>query len=216
MNGRRWIKVVNNALWGFGELCLKCTGSPAPLVPFKEKVLEALVPLLLSQQVGIVENAAACIGRLAMVDGKGFGLETVMGGKMDIWFDGIGKIYDRVEKADALRGSLALVRAHPGLVMDESSRRSSVSAFMMMVASFHVRVYEEGGEFRELEHDDLHHATYMFEPWPQDLGEELRMALGGIIGNISAGLGAEGKEIFRVLPSNVKKLMVQQWGVGGS
>lgn len=26
MNGRRWVKVVNNALWSFGELCLRCMG----------------------------------------------------------------------------------------------------------------------------------------------------------------------------------------------
>ena len=38
MNGRRWVKVVNNALWGFGEMCLRCKSSPAPLLPFKEKV----------------------------------------------------------------------------------------------------------------------------------------------------------------------------------
>lgn len=185
---------------------------PAPLLPFQDKILSAIIPLLMSQQVGIEENASACMGRMCMVDGRGFGLENVMVGKMDTWFNGIGCIYDRSEKTDALKGCLACIRAHPALVMDEGSRRSAVSGFLMMIASFHVRV-EEGGDFRQVEFDDLHNACYSFQSWPGDLGDELRAEVGGVIQEIGRGLGAEAGIIIKALPKNVKILLKDEWSI---
>ena len=98
MNNRMWAKVVNNALWSFGELCNQCIGKPQGLLPYQDKLWMSIIPLVLSQEVGIVENAATTMGRLSRVDGKGFGIEGAVQGNVEVWMSGIGQIADRTEK----------------------------------------------------------------------------------------------------------------------
>ena len=213
MNNRKWAKVVNNALWSFGELCNQCIGKPQGLLPYQDKLWTSLLPLVLSQQVGIVENAAAAMGRLCRVDGKGFGAEQAVQGNVEVWLGGIGQIVDRAEKSDAMEGLILAVMNCPALLLNEATRRSSVTAFLMCVASFHVRL-EEGCDFRPLEHEDCHHATYTFLPWPADLpklGAMVKNCMNAVMANMPGG-AEEANKCIAAVPLNVRKLLQSSYG----
>jgi len=70
--------VCNNAVWAIGEVCVKCEGNPEPLKPYVAGMMEHLIPLLVSNGcieenyeipvMGLAENAASTMGRLAKVD----------------------------------------------------------------------------------------------------------------------------------------------------
>ena len=217
LNSRRWSKVVNNALWSFGELCNQCINKPQGLLPFQEKLLSAIIPLVLSGQVGIVENASTALGRLARVDNAGFGMGRVLVGKIDVWLEGVGLIADRREKCQAMIGLLLAVRASPELLMSENTRISSVTAFMICVSSFHVRVME-GDDFRPLEHEDLHHATYTFLEFPRDDEEFVNLynKIGQITSSVVQGMPGGAEEVgkcMRAVPMNVRKLFREVYGV---
>ncbi|GMI07968.1 hypothetical protein TrLO_g83 [Triparma laevis f. longispina] len=217
LNSRRWSKVVNNALWSFGELCNQCIGKPQGLLPFQEKLLSAIIPLVLSGQVGIVENASTALGRLARVDNAGFGMGRVLLGKIDVWLQGVAMIADRTEKCQAMTGLLLTVRAFPDLLMSENTRISSVTAFMTCVSSFHVRVME-GDDFRPLEHEDLHHATYTFLDFPRDDEEFVNLfnMIGQITNSVVQGMSGGREEVakcMRALPMNVRRLFREVYGV---
>ena len=201
-------KAVNNALWSCGELCLRCQGNPSMLESVRPSLISTIVPYIVTGQAGFLENASATLGRLAMVDGRGFRVHEAVGPNVADWLGGVGKVGDRGEKKDGMMGLCLAVKGFPEMVMGEGWRRSSVSAFFMAVASFHIPLGDED-TFYPLESDLLFDNNYPLQDFPRDMND-----LQGLVYNLAreivAGLpGGQGEwqVILGALPLNVRRLV---------
>jgi len=178
------------------------------LMAVQGKLLSAIWELIMGGQVGIAENAGVAMGRLAQIDGAGFGASTVVGQDIALWLGAIGNVYDRQEKADAFLGCIQAIMGNSDILMGETHRPGSLSALFMCIASFHVDPQEDGG-FTPVTSDHLH-GPFLFKAFPGDM-VELDGAIRQLLGEVRRGMGPEFGKVVERLPGNVRKLMQQSY-----
>ena len=202
-------KVLNNVLWATGELFNRCRNPPPHLIEILSAVQQRMATLIwdlvVAGQSGIAENASVAMGRMAQVDGRGFGVSAVVREDIARWFEAIGNVRDRAEKNDAFLGCICAIGSSPDILMGESHRPGSLSSLFMCIANFHVQC-DENGDYESASIDHLH-GKYMFVAFPEDM-RELEGAVKKLLGDVRGGLGAAeyGKVVAR-LPGNVRKLI---------
>jgi transportin-1 len=169
--------VCNNAVWAIGEICLRCKGNPAPLVPVAQNLVQSLIALLMGNGVssggvgipGLPENAATTTGRLAKVDPNFVAVDLprfLLG-----WCDGMARIHDATERRDAFEGFIKALYANPSAIQSAASKPAdAISSVLFAIVSWHMPE----------NFDPSRIATVEFQPFPAtepDLGEALRKLL---------------------------------------
>ena len=196
--------VCNNAVWAIGEVCVKCIGNPAALQPFAQEMVQSLISVLAetgytgSPLVGLIENAASTMGRIAKVN-PAF-VSSDLPRFMNQWCDGCSKIFDLTERRDAFEGLMLAIQANPSSVTNSTTSSVSdiLTAILFAVVSWHVPPDNLSSSILS--------GPYSFEPFPQehiDLCEKLRIFLHHLKG--MAG-GDEWRSIENSMPVNVRRL----------
>jgi len=200
--------VCNNAVWAIGEICVKCGGNPAPLEPFAATLLQQLIGLLMGYGAGrgipgLAENAAATVGRLALVNPNFVAPDLprfLMG-----WCDGMAKIVDPNERRDAFEGFIKAVYANPQCIQNAAANVSDpIASILFALVSWHMPPQEE----TEYEHvSDLLNGNYAFQPFPPHEAE-LGTKLVQLIRDIKTSVGEEPwSTVQKNLPVNVRRLL---------
>ena len=127
--------VCTNAVWAVGEICVCCQGHAQLLEPVAGTLIQNLLSLLVDMVMpGLVENAAACLGRLAKVCAGPVAahLDRLLLG----WCDAIGKVSDPTERRDACQGFLCAVYANPqGIQQAATTHGRQVVDVMVAIVS---------------------------------------------------------------------------------
>ncbi len=211
--------VCSNAVWAVGEICVRCRGNPATLEPFASLLLQNLIPLLMGNGVvsdrgrggrgvsvpGLLENAAAATGRLALVNPQFVAPELsrfLLG-----WCDGMAKISDPTERRDAFEGFIQALYANPQCIHQIARNvTDAVSSILFAIVSWHMPLDPLEGDDDE-EPSSFLYGEYTFYPFPTTeakLGEALRQ----LINDIKASVGhEEWHRINQQLPVNVRRLL---------
>ena len=199
--------MCNNAIWSIGEICLRCGGNPEPLNPHASNLLGSLIPLLMGNAVdvdgneietpGLAENAAATVGRLAMVNPNFVAPE--LGRFLLGWCDGMSKISSDDERRDAFQGFVAALRANPHSISSTGQEIPEViTAVLFAVVSWHIPNAETT--------TSLLNGPYRFEPFPNEYNQ-LLASLVQLLHDIKASAGETWTQVESQMPPNVKKLM---------
>ena len=110
------IDACNNAAWSLGVVSMACSGQD--VAQFALVALERLAPILTAPMAtvprSLVENAAICLGRLALTTPETVAphAHVYMGG----WCAALRGLTDNREKADAFKGLLRVVQANPAIL----------------------------------------------------------------------------------------------------
>lgn len=134
---------ANNAVWALGELALAQT-DPAPLAPYLDNFVRLLGRLLLdssdSLDSSLLENAAICIGRLAVHSPQAIasGLPQLLSS----WCEYVRFLEDNEEKASAFQGICNAIASCPGCL--DPARPADCAALAAFVAC--IAAYENPGD----------------------------------------------------------------------
>jgi hypothetical protein len=206
-------RVLNNVLWATGELFVRCR-NPAPqlqqiLAAVQPRLVPAIWGLVVGGQIGISENASVTLGRMAMVDGTGFGVHSLVREDLFRWLGAIGNVRDRGEKCDGFSGCIATIMSHPEILLGDRHRPGSLSALFVCIAAFHIAP-DEHGDYSPVT-DDHFHQKYMFEKFPADM-PELHASIVQLLSEVKRSLGAaEFDKVKGRLPRNVARLLIENY-----
>lgn len=206
--------VCTNAVWAIGEICKNCEGSPNTLVPLAPTLVQNLLSLLVDSAVcGLVENAAACLGRLAKVS-----VQLVLGDVDRLligWCGAMGKITDPDERRDAYEGFLRVIYANPAAI-HQSAKSYSLEVEDVMVeilksiATWHFGMDDSAFECtNEMSHcsSGLQDENNSFLHFPQK-EIELGTALLAFVKDMKTSVDVDSWQLVqRRLPVNVRRLM---------
>jgi transportin-1 len=197
--------VCNNAVWAIGEICVRCQGNPAPLIAIAPTLVQSLIGLLMGNGVsaggvgilGLPENAATTMGRLAKVDPSfvASDLPRFLTG----WCDAMARIRDVTERRDAFQGFVNAVYANPSAISAVSPNQpaDTISSVLFAVVSWHMP--------EDLESTGI--STVQFLPFPSteiELGESLRK----LLQDIKQSLGEDTwRNVELQVPVNVRQLL---------
>jgi transportin-1 len=199
--------MCNNAIWAVGEICVRCGDNAGPLNPHASDLVASLIPLLMGNAVdvdgneisllGIKENAATTMGRLAKVNAIFVAPE--LGRFLTGWCDGMSKISDINERQDAFRGFVMALRANPSSIqMTESDVGDTITAILFAIVSWHIPSSEIPS--------NLLNGPYRFEAFPSEFTEMLD-SLRQLLHDIKTSYGEAWLEVEGQLPMNVKRLL---------
>ncbi len=199
--------LCNNAVWAIGEVCVRCGENSAPLQPHASELVASLIPLLMGNAVdvdgneislsGIKENAAATMGRLAIVNANFVAPE--LGRFLTGWCDGMSKISDMNERHDAFRGFVLALRANPHSIQrTEMVVKNVITTILFAVISWHIPTSEIPS--------DLLHGPYRFEEFPSKF-TELLTSLQQLLHDLKTSSGEVWLEVEGTMPTNVKRLL---------
>lgn len=202
--------VCNNAVWAIGEICVKCRENSSPLKSSAESLVDGLTALLMGNGPGhgaavpgLAENAAATMGRLAIVDA------SFVSGRLPRfllgWCDGMAKISDMSERKDAYEGFIRAVYANPNSIEQASTNPVDViSSIIYAVVSWNM-LSEDGPT------TDILHAS--FQPFPHEQSE-LGDALGKLLRDMKSSVGDQvWHNVQKQLPVNVRQLLRESYHV---
>jgi hypothetical protein len=216
--------VCTNAVWAVGELCVQCQRPPGQ--PSSTTFLDPLVPPLMHNLIallmgngtgrgshnvtipGLAENAAACVGRLALVrpDYVAPELPRFLLG----WCEGLAKIRDPRERHDGFAGFVAALYANPQSIGHAAGAQSASEAMVSIiyaVMTWHIPENCLDGGDDQLPHELLHGPNYSFRPFPQTEAE-LGASLVRLVKEMRASVSAETWGLVEHgLPVNVRRLL---------
>jgi transportin-1 len=197
--------VCNNAVWAIGEICVRCQGNSAPLVPIAPTLVQHLIGLLMGNGVsaggvgiiGLPENAATTMGRLAKVDPSfvASDLPRFLTG----WCDAMARIRDVGERRDAFQGFINAVYANPSAISVASQNQplDSISSVLFAVVSWHMPEDLQG----------IGISSVQFLPFPS-AEAELGESLGKLLQDIKQSLGEDTwRNVETNVPVNVRQLL---------
>ena len=210
--------VCNNSLWAIGEICARCGENAGPLTPHAADLLQNLIPLLMGNSIdidgnpidmpvpGIMENAAITLGRLACVNPNFVAPE--LGRFLLGWCDGLSKVSNPIERRDAFTGFVLAVRANPNSIQSAGPGLSgTIGSILFAVVTWHIAP------------DDLEQGTnvltanYGFQPFPPEFAE-LKQSLTQLLIDLKSSAGQEvWNQMESQMPSNVKRLMTEFYGI---
>jgi len=206
--------VCNNSIWAIGEICVRCGKNATALSPFAREILAALVPLIMGNShdgqtasiQGLPENTSATLGRLARVDPCFVkdDLPTFISG----WCEGLARIADINERRDAFEGLLLAIHANPQAIISSNNRKSTVTALIFAIISWHIPPNENGVKTITPE---VLHGSYSFQPFPKE-AIEVGQALGQLIVQVKEALGSEWDDVAK-MPVNVRRLLSEVYQI---
>jgi len=165
--------VCANAVWALGEVFVQCKGNAAIVEPIASDLQQHLLGLLSDVEVdGLVENAAACMGRLALVHPDVVAKE--LSRSLPGWCSAMGKVTDASERRDAFNGFLTVVYSNPGAIEQAATlfRRDTESILgiiLSSIATWHI----PNPEFHSFAQNDQQ-GTQPFPNSEAELGSSLR------------------------------------------
>jgi len=203
----------NNAVWAVGEVCVRCGENAGPLIPHAADLVASLIPLLMGNAVdmdgnelslpGIAENAATTMGRLASVKAEFVAPE--LGRFLLGWCDGMSKIANPAERRDAFTGFVRAVRVNPHSIQNTGSEMGEViTSILFAVVSWHIPSSDIA--------PNLLSGPYRFAPFPAEFSE-LLSALRQLLLDLKTSSGEGWNQIEAQMPSNVKRLMHEVYGL---
>ena len=202
--------VCTNAVWATGEIFVRCQGNPGLIEPCVPTLVQNIAGILMGNGVngdrgsnlpGLVENAAACLGRLAKVNPNfvAADLSRLLLG----WCDGMAKITDAVERRDAFEGFVQAVYVNPAAI-----QRDAIVSILFAVVTWHMPELPD--------HEpptSVLTGEYRFRPFPSS-EVELGKALAKLIREIMSSVGEETwHSVMKSLPVNVRRLLREAYQV---
>eukprot|EP00956_Cyclotella_meneghiniana_P021646 scaffold39661_cov63-Cyclotella_meneghiniana.AAC.6 len=205
--------MCNNAIWAIGEVCVRCGVNAEPLNPHAAQLVQLLIPFLMGNSIdidgvivetnGIAENAATTMGRLACVDANFVAPE--MSRFLHGWLTAMSHVSSSDERRDAFQGFVLSIRANPQSIQSAGADLSdTITAILFAVMSWHI----PQGDLSP----DLLHSSYGFQPFPAEYGELLN-TLKHLLRDIKASAGECWATVDNQMPTNVKRLMAEVYGV---
>lgn len=223
--------VCTNAVWAIGEIFVKFRTTPeegtqtlaidAVLGPLVPTIMQKLIALLSGNGIGLgnrcvdipglAENAAACVGRLALVNPNYVAPELprfLLG-----WCEGLSKIVDPAERRDGFLGFLAAMYANPLAIQSAvgaQSRQEAIVCILFAVVSWHLpenslNDAEESGD--PLHCELLHGPEYRFIAFPEE-ETALKAGLERLVGDLKASVGEDSwSSVEKGLPVNLRQLL---------
>lgn len=204
--------VAINAAWALGEICLQCKGQSAIMEPYSAALLQNAIGLLMGSGVfddgtthystvpGLIENVAACVGRLALVNPMfvASDLPRFLCG----WCDGLGKIRDPAERHDAFTGFVQAIYANPQAIGHASGNViDSMVSILFAILTWHIPEDLPDDSFKKMLTD-----KYRFVSFPAS-ETELGAALVKLVHDMKQSVGEnEWNVVTKRLPVNVRKL----------
>jgi len=206
--------VCNNAVWAVGEVCVRCVGNPDPLQPYAADIVQNLTSLLMGANmyedrnrmpvVGLAENAASTMGRLAKVSPTFVSpdLPRFLVG----WCDGMSKIDDMAERGDAFEGFLIAVHNNQGSIRAaKPDITDTITSILFAIVSWHIPAGNLSPQ--------LLTGTYKFVPFPHEysgLAQGITMLLHHLkeTAGVTAWAGIE-----KGMPVNVRRLMRESYNL---
>lgn len=208
---------ATNAVWATGEICVRCDGNSEIVRPFAPTILQNLVALLMgngtfvdmegfsgqgSTLPGLAENAASCLGRLALLDATFVSpqLPTFLLG----WCDGLAKISDLSERRDGFSGFVKAVYGNPQAIQTAAANPvDAIVSILFAIVSWHIS---------EMLPDDgaaslLGSAEYQFRPFPASeaqLGQSLKQLIQDLKQSVEP---QTWHLVSKGVPVNVRKLL---------
>ena len=203
--------VCNNSVWAIGEICLKCSGNPAPLEPIASDLTQRLVAILAgndpnsgnTELQGVAENAATTTGRLALA--KPAFVANDLPRLLTGWCDGMAKIADTNERRDAFRGFIQTVYANPNAIQQTSvSPADAIASILFAVISWHMpEEYVVGTPIHQVQ----------FQPMPP-YEEELGRALQKLLQDIKTSVGdPTWASVEKNVPVNVRQFLREAYAL---
>jgi transportin-1 len=204
--------VAINAVWAVGEICVQCQGQPAILEPHAGSFLQNAIGLLMGNGIldsdgrrgstvpGLVENVAAAVGRLALVNPNfvAADLPRFLCG----WCDGLGKIRDATERRDAFTGFLQVMYTNPQAILQASSSVSdAIASILFAILSWHVP-----DNLPDESYSKMLTGQFSFVPFPSTEAD-LGLALVKLVHDIKSSVSeSEWNVVTKRLPVNARKL----------
>mmetsp|Transcript_38685 Transcript_38685/g.93533 ORF Transcript_38685/g.93533 Transcript_38685/m.93533 type:complete len:1003 (+) Transcript_38685:66-3074(+) len=199
--------LANNAVWAIGEICVQCGSNSSPFEPFAPVLMQQLIVLLMgngdgrvSSVPGLAENAAACVGRLAVLNTSFVAPELprfLLG-----WCDGISKVLDPTERRDAFTGFCKALYANPQAIQQCGVNVADViSSILFAIISWHIPPETN------TEQVDFLTGDYGFQPFPPSEAE-IGLQLAKLMKDIKASVGPDVWGSTQAqLPVNVRRLL---------
>lgn len=199
--------LANNAVWAIGEICVQCGSNPTPFEPFASVLMQQLITLLMGNGggrvttvPGLAENAAACVGRLALLNASFVAPELprfLLG-----WCEGISRILDPTERRDAFSGFCKALYANPQSIQQCGVNSADViSSILFAIISWHVP------SETCLDQVDFLTGDYGFQPFPPSEAE-IGLQLANLMNDIKATVGSDVWGSTQAqLPVNVRRLL---------
>ncbi|GKY93468.1 hypothetical protein MPSEU_000314300 [Mayamaea pseudoterrestris] len=155
---------------------------------------------------GLVENAAACVGRLAKVNPEFVAPDLprfLLG-----WCDGMAKIVDQTERRDAFQGFVKTVYANPQAIQQTASSGdlpTVLGSILYCILTWHMPPDSDGQGVALLTGD------YSFRPFPPQEAE-LGAALVKLVQDMKISVGDETWfAVEKGLPVNVRRLLKEYY-----
>lgn len=175
-----------NAIWAIGQVCKSGMGRPV-LEPLAVQIVQNLVHVLGSrgmhlstEERGVAENAAVCMGRLALIDPKFCATEVwrcLLG-----WCDALGKVREAEERREAFTGFVQTIYANPQSIMQASSNiTETLGCILFAILTWHLdgTAVSSKGNWQQ-----------SFQPFPPN-EKELFAALTRLVGDLKVFAGEQ-------------------------
>ena len=202
--------VCNNATWAIGEICIQCVGHDGLLNGLKELIVEKLGQLLMAEQygdgkgiTGLSQNAAASMGRMAMVD------PSVVGRELDRffigWCEGLASIVDPLERHDGFKGLILAIHSNPAAIVSPPNPidPKKLTSIIFAIVSWHIPADENGVPTFTYE---MANGVYSFESFPEEY-RELGSNLCELLHSIRKSITDEDWKRVEGLPRNIGRLL---------
>ncbi|GAX26877.1 hypothetical protein FisN_9Lh166 [Fistulifera solaris] len=192
--------VAANAVWATGEIIIRCQGNAKSLEPIVEPLIQNLLAILGDGTEGLIENAAACTGRLAIVvpDVVAPHLERFL---LAGWCDAMGKVSDPDERRDAYEGFLRAIYLNSNAIHRVHGQDviSVIVSIVRCIMTWHLPPHPIGDSNEAYENQ--------FRPFPPTEAK-LGDALSQLLMNMKSSVGDETwMMVHRHLPVNARKLL---------
>jgi transportin-1 len=163
---------------------------------------------------GLAENAASCVGRLALANPGYVAPELprfLLG-----WCEGLAKVRDPVERHDAFIGFVAALYFNPKAIenaVGAQSTEEAIVSILYAVMTWHIPDDCLEGTDEQFSSELLCGPDYSFRPFPQREAE-LGAALVRLIQDIKAAVSEERWGLAeKGLPVNVRRLLRQSYNL---
>jgi transportin-1 len=230
MDPSQGASVCTNAVWAVGEICSKRRPHLGPgqadavLAPLAPQIVQNLISLLMGNGTGqgihnitipgLAENAAACVGRLALANPGYVAPELprfLLG-----WCEGLAKIRDPVERHDAFFGLVAAIYCNPKAIEDAvgaQSTQEAIVSILYAIMTWHIPDACLRGTDDQCSSELLFGPNYSFRPFPQQEAE-LGASLVRLIQDIKASVTEETWGLAeKGLPVNMRRLLRQSYNI---
>jgi hypothetical protein len=200
--------LTTNTVWAFGEICvvLRKTNDASALVAHMPAIVQSLIALLAGNGAesggipGLAENAASCMGRIALLDPSLCAADAprfLLG-----WCDGLGKIEDPFERRDGFMGFIKIVYSNPQAVSQSAADvKDALVSILFALVTWHLSAEQKQDPSLWTKSDVI------FQPLPED-DPELVAALSKLVADLKNFVGEDSWDVvLRRLPVNVRRLL---------